>query len=519
MQNTDQFPERQVESESADYVGHFDKNDRYRLVKQGALNYSGQIASTLSSLVLVPFMLLRLGVEAYGFWILVLATPAFVSGIDSALYLAITRETASHCDASRVTDEPTRSFLSACCGAYAAFGLACGLFITVIGALMIGRLHLSASVQSAAPTVILAVAIAFFAGRVVTFANAVLAGFQRFGTINAIAIGALTCRFLGFGLLLLLHRSLAAIAMWYTVVALGECVVALGFARRLGALRWDGSLLEWRRLMRVVEFGLSSFLTTELFNFLSFSPPILAGILTGGTSATMALYAGQRPGVIVSEINWRGAEVLFSASAAEEKRREGAAHAELMAFGTRNLLAVAMPLCIGLFVLAPVLVSVWLRNAIPGIATVMRLTTIGVIADALWVGPLHILWGRGESNRVLVITSYVAASSLLLNLLLIPHFGAPGAAIAFAVSNWIGAIITMIDAARGTGSSWLKPVVASFSGVALPSIALAISTITVSALLRNHQRLLLLTAVVVGGIVYSGLFLAWQGFRDRPRAA
>ena len=113
MQNSLQFPERQIESESADYVGQFDKSDRYRFISQAALNYSGQIASTLSSLALVPFMLLRLGVEAYGFWILVLATPSFVAGIDSSLYLAITRETALHCDRSRVTDESTRLFLSA----------------------------------------------------------------------------------------------------------------------------------------------------------------------------------------------------------------------------------------------------------------------------------------------------------------------------------------------------------------------------------------------------------------------
>jgi O-antigen/teichoic acid export membrane protein len=319
--------------------------------------------------------------------------------------------------------------------------------------------------------------------------------------------------------MLLLHRSLSAIAIWYAVVALGESVVALGISHRLGAVRFNSSLLHWRRLMRVIEFGLSSFLTTELFNFLSFGPPVLAGILTGGTSATLTLYAGQRPGVIVSEISWRGAEVLFSASAAEEKRRDGAAYAELMSFGTTSLLAVAMPLCIGLFVLAPVLASVWLRNAIPGIATVTRLTTIGVIADALWVGPLHVLWGRGLANRVLVITSCVAASSLLLNVLLVPHFGAPGAAIAFAVSNSIGAIITMIDAARGTDTSWLRPLLASISGVALPSIALAISTITVSVLLRNDPRLLLLTAVVVGGITYTSLFLAWQRLRNKLRWA
>ena len=513
MPNSDQFPERQIESESADYVGHFGKNDRYRLVTQGALNYSGQIASTLSSLVLVPFMLLRLGAEAYGFWILVLATPAFVSGIDSALYLSITRETASHCDVNRVTDESTRSFLSACCGVYASFGLVCGLLIAVIGGLMIGRLHLSASVQSAAPTVILAVAIAFSAGRVVTFANAVLAGFQRFGTINAISIGSLTSRFLGFGLLLLLHRSLSAIAIWYTVVALGECLVALGFPHRLGAVRGDRSLLEWRRLMRVVEFGLSSFLTTELFNFIGFSPPILAGILTGGTSTTMALYAGQRPCFIVSEFSWRGAEVLFSASAAREKRGGGEAFANLMTFGTKCLLAVAMPICISLFVLAPVLVSVWLRNAKPEIATVMRLTSIGVIADALWVGPLHVLWGRGLANRVLLISSGVAASSLLLNFLLIPRFGAPGSALAFAASAWIGAIITTLNATKETNSSWFKFIVSSFSDLAIPSTCLAITVFAASALLYQYPRLLLLAATIGGGVVYTLIFWTQERFR------
>lgn len=519
MEIMDQFPERQTESETADYVGHFDKSDRYRLVSQGALNYSAQIASTLSSLVLVPFMLLRLGAEAYGFWIFALTIPAFASGIDSALYLSITRETASHCDVNRVTDDSTSSFLSASCGVYGALGLACGMFIVAAGSLMMPNLHLSASVQSAAPTVFWAVAIAFAAGRTVTFANAVLAGFQRFGTINAITVAALIFRFSGFSLLLLRHCTLAAIAVWYTVVALMECLLALSIAHRLGAVRADRSLLQWRRLSRTVEFGLSSFLTTELFNLCSFSPPVLAGILTGGARATMALYAGQRPCFIVSELNWRGAEVLFSASAAQERRRGNAAYSDLVVFGTTHLLAVAMPLCIGLFILAPVLISVCLRNATPGIATVMRLTSIGVIADALWVGPLHVLWGRGLANRVLVITASVAASALLLNFLLIPRFGAPGSALAFTVSTWIGAIITMIAVARETGLPWLGSLFASFSQIAVPSVALAISTFTISVLLRNDPKSLLLTSVVGGGIVYAGLFLGWQSLRNRPRKA
>ncbi len=145
MQTIDPFPERQNDSETADYVGQFDRKYRLRLLGQGALNYSSQIAAVRSSLVLVPFMLLRLGAEAYGFWILVLATPVFAAGVDSGLALSITRGTVSHHDGNRVTDGSTSSFLSACCGVYAALGAVCGVVAVGTDSFMVRHLRLSAS--------------------------------------------------------------------------------------------------------------------------------------------------------------------------------------------------------------------------------------------------------------------------------------------------------------------------------------------------------------------------------------
>jgi O-antigen/teichoic acid export membrane protein len=517
MKASDQFPDRQSESETSDYAGHFNASDRLRLMSQGILNYGGQIASALSSLVLVPFMLMRLGAEAYGFWIVALATPAFVAGLDSALSLAVTRESAQHHDADQINDESTSLFLSACCGVYFVFGLVCGLLVVATGIKMAPHLHLSPTLQSATPTVFAAVATGFAAGRAVTFATGVLAGFQRFGTINAISVGGLVCRFSGFVLLLMRHTSLGAIALWYAVVALAECLVALSYAYRLGAVRADRSLLQWRRLNRSVDFGLSSFLTSELLNLCNFGPAILIGLLGGGARATMTLYAGQRPSYIVSELNWKAGEVLFSESASKEMQKGNEAYAQLMIFGTTWLLAVAMPLCIGLFILAPVLVSVWLRTSSPEIIAVMRLTSIGAIADALWVGPLHTLWGRGLARRVLLITAGVTASVFLLNFLLIPRFGASGAAFAFTTSTCLGAIVTMIAAATEVDSSWIRLLFASFIAVALPSVCLAASTLTTAVLLRDHPKLLLMIAFSVGGIVYVSLFLVCHRFRTNSR--
>ena len=507
------LPTPQNESETSDYVERIDSTERARLVSQGVLHYSGQIAGVLSSLVLVPLMLTRLGAEAYGFWIVALAAPGFITGLDSALYLSISREAASHRTGNRIVDEATTRYLSACCGAYVMVGLVGAAFVVFSGALITRPLHLSASVQANAATVFVAVAIAFGAGRAVVFGNAVLLGFQRFGTMNAISVGVLVLRLFTFVVLLTLNYSIGAIAVCHAVLGLLECFLTLGLTYRLGALRLNQWLVQWGQLRRVGEFGVSSFLTTILQNLCWFSPPVLLGIMTGGTVSTTSLYAGQRPCFIVSELNWRGAEVLFSASASRDEQQGDKAYAELMVFGTKCVLAVAMPLCIGLFLLAPELVQAWLRIARPETATVMRLTALGVIADAVWVGPLHVLWGRGRARRVLLLTAALTASVLILNLVLIPRLGVAGVGVAFAVSAWVAAIATTIDAARETKSSWMRLLVSSFSDVALPSLGLAIFVLSTVALLRESPRVLLLIAVIGGGLVYAMLYWLQGRFR------
>jgi O-antigen/teichoic acid export membrane protein len=180
MSISDPLPTPQNESETSDYVERIDATDRSRLVGQGVLHYSGQIASVLSSLALVPLMLTRLGAEAYGFWIVALAVPGFVTGLDNALYLSITRETASHRRGDRISDDSISRFLSACCGACVLVGLLSGVFVVCSGALVTRNLHLSAAVRADAVIVLVSVAVAYAAGRAVVFGNAVLSGFQRF---------------------------------------------------------------------------------------------------------------------------------------------------------------------------------------------------------------------------------------------------------------------------------------------------------------------------------------------------
>ena len=483
---------------------------RAQLVKQGVFHYTGQLAPVLSSIVLVPFMLGHLGVEAYGFWIVALAAPGFAVGLDNALYVSIAREAAAHRGLSRISESETGRFLSACCGAYVALGVLCVLWIGGTGVFLVRHLHLSAELRTTAPIVFGSVAIGFVAGRATAFANAVLAGFQRFGTMNAISVGVLAGRFVGFVALLTYHYSLGAIAVWYMTTGVVESVVALGFAHRLGAVHFDRSLVEWRRLRQVGSFGVSSFLTTVVQNIWWFSPPMIVGLMAGGAGATAALYTGQRPCFIVSELNWRGAEVLFSASAGADEPNAEDRHSELLIFGTKCLLAVAMPLCIGLYLLAPALLSVWLNVPPSGTERIMRITALGVIADALWVGPLHVLWGRGRARAVLMITSVVTGLGLLLTVVSVAHMGTPGAAWAFAISSWVGAIVTLIVAARETATSWLKFLLGTVGEVAIPSAAMVVFVLGATLAIRGNPLVFLLLGALGGGTLYAIIFLLQQ---------
>ena len=512
MPDTEPLPLPETEPEILDHSTQFNFRDPRHLLRQGALHYSGQIATLISSIVLVPIMLVKLGAETYGLWIVALAAPAFLAGLDNALCLSVTRETASHCSTERITDNAITRFLTACFGAFLVMGFVGGVFVITAASGIMLKLRLDPALRTQVPIVIACVAMAFLAGRASAFGNAVLAGFNRFGTINALSVSALAFRFTGFFVLLERHAFLSAIAIWFCIIGFLDAAVAVRIAWRLDAVRFDRSLWHWAHLRRAGSFGIWSFLTTEVLNLGTYAPAFLLGVLTGGTAATTTLFTGQRPGLIISDFNWRGGDILFAASASKSEHEEATIDLSMMLFGTTGVLAIALPLCIGLFILAPQIVLVWLHGARPGTVTVMRVTAIGILADALLVSPMHVLWGRGSARTVLAVALGITSSILVINVLLVPKMGATGSAIAFTVSTWIGAIAVTVVALRELKSSLSGAMLAPFLRLLLPAALLAVCTQWLSMSLGAAPRLLLITAVGSGGILYGTVFVMQKRF-------
>jgi O-antigen/teichoic acid export membrane protein len=478
---------------------------RAQLLVNGFFHYAGQIASVISGIVLVPLMLNHLGPEVYGFWVLAFSIPGFVLGLDTILYFPIVRKVAAHRDC---IPETTSLFLSACCGVYFCSGALCAAVTVVGGFAVTGHMHLSATTRAAIPAVLSAVAVGFIAGRLQAFANAVLAGRQMFQVMNSISVAVLIVRTSVIVFLLLHGHSLILIAASYAALSIVEVAIALGFTYKLRAFRPKRVFTEWSRLREIGEFGVVSFLATLVQNIWWFSPQLLVGLLSGNTSANASLYAGQRPCFVISDLNWRGADVLFAAAASQAAEKDKKRISEVLDFGGKNVLAIALPLAVGLFFFAPALVRVWLGAAAPLTVNIMRFTSIGIVADALWVGPLHVMWALGRARRVLIISLYMASASMVIDLPAIHWFGPVGAALTFSLTAWLGTIFAAIEVARELGISWRRCLLRPFTELAIPILLL--TGYCLAVLLLSSNPWVTLLSGSAGGALYVILFVIKQ---------
>jgi len=173
------------------------------------------------------------------------------------------------------------------------------------------------------------------------------------------------------------------------------------------------------------------------------------------------------------------------------------------------VLAIALPLAVGLFIFAPALVRVWLGGAAPPLTVkVMRLTCAGVAADAFWVGPLHVLWALGRARKVLNISLYMTAASLPINLVAIHWLGAAGAALTFSVTACLGATLAATEVARELGISWRRCLLRPLAELTIPILLLTGYSLAVLLLLHNPWVTLLSGSA--GGVLYAIFFVVKQ---------
>jgi O-antigen/teichoic acid export membrane protein len=399
-----------------------------RLLASGALiQQVAQASGLLVLLVVVTVLARRLSVAELGAYGLV----ASLAGYLLALRNSIASSTVRALAAAVERDERARMFSTAA-ALYAAVGLFTGLIIAaaalaIAGAILEGELAGDARVGGVGLGLVTAVGIA-----ATVYLDALRAErqFVRAARTEILAVALylalmLTLVFAGADLGVLIAASGAIPLFSGGLCALVAWRAGLGF-------RFTPAGVRRRRLMLIVPTA-GWLLVVELCNLAmyAFSRIILGAY---GTAATVGRFEGPvRAHNLLYALGGALAVPVVPTAARYIATGDDRRLRELVVRGTRYTLALFVPICVTLIVLAGPILDVWLGERYgDGDLALAILVSYWLLYGGLVVTP-GFLVGAGRARALARIMIAVAAANLALSLVLTPELGLEGPAVATAL--------------------------------------------------------------------------------------
>lgn len=386
------------------------------------INGVGHAMSLVPALVLVPVMLVKLGADRYGLWILGKAATGWTSNIlDLGLSWTIIREVSK----TRDTPEPA-SFVSTarlCCLGLAIIG---SVALISFGAFLGSFLGRSMEAERLEFLAMLWFAVAFIPARMLSCELRVFQGLGRFDVYNTLLVT-----------LSLVNAIALIVALWSGagVIGLIEVQSVLTAFAWLFAHTWVIRLkpqfrlrgrVKWSTVFSQLEFSLSSQSITTLNAIIWDAAPFLLSACSGLGAVTQYYIGGKFPLFIMQLVGTSSPVVVSKASEGCEQARRS--ENVLFVTGTRVLLLAVTPICIVLWILAPYALRLWVGQTTPDAVSVMRILAGATLAEAVCTVPFGILWGKGEVLTLVVAMCLGAVVSLSVALLLTKMIGVAGPA-------------------------------------------------------------------------------------------
>ncbi len=491
-------------------------DDRVRLMREGLVNYSGTFMSLLLGLILVPVMLDGLGAEGYGVWVAAAAVAIVVGSLDLGLGSLVMREVAA-ADPRSDNGESAR-VVSVAGSAYLLFGALGGAVVALVGIPLSAALDLSRDTGGAARLAFALAGLSLVGDQILLFTGGVLGGLRRFGSVNALTIALVAGRFVGIVGLLTSGAGLVAVMAWQAAMSLAVGFAGLRLLARVAPAFGLGLRLrpDLRALRPRASFGIGSVLAT-LASAVSWQVvPLMVGVVAG--SPALALYqVSQKIPLAVSAISNRMSTVLFPVASQYERSGDLASSRDLVVTGTRWIAIVVVPLAALLWPLAPAILDVWVDDTSASGAAIFRLAIVAVVADALGISALQVLWGRAAMGAIVTILGGTALLNVTVGLVLLLEVGPVGAAWGLAVSTVSGAAFLLLATTRQLRMSVRDLAASTGRGLIIPALACGGVSYGAARLIGPDEWPELAAVALAAACAY-GVLLVLRGAQPEERA-
>lgn len=216
---------------------------------------------------------------------------------------------------------------------------------------------------------------------------------------------------------------------------------------RFAAVNWLGfalSLIVWRR--------------SEFFFLARYSTDTQIGLYSVSFAAVAALVSSlDAISMVIAP-----AVATLSGAGAEERIRSGFSRA------VRLVLYLTLPMTAGALAVGPAALRVIYGSSYRGAASPLLIMLVIFPTLPLLNLASSMLWGLGRVKTWLIVCAFASVVNLSLDFILIPHFGATGAALANSGAQVSAAVAIVISACRSVGPvNWQVPALVRSSVAAL----------------------------------------------------
>ena len=408
------------------------------LSQRGARNavYSGIgfFVRAAITVVLTPILVHGLGATYYGIWSLAAAATGFVAMLDLGMDTALVRSLAG-AFAVGDFDEVRRTIRS---GVAYYIGIGCfgALVMAFFGLVLAGPVfHLHGTTLDVAKFAFVVSGIGF-AGQVTRLAmgGSLPMALQRYDIVNALRIASAAIFAIGAATIVWTGHGLRPLVVWNASVDFLLLIVTIAVARRLFRSISFRPALDRARIRKLLTFSLWVFVGNLSAFILYQFDRVLLGSLDSVSSVTYYAVAGSAASYVYAIIGSL-ASVVIPASTELFARGDRERARRLYERATRFCVLVVGSIAIPIVVFANPIVRVWLGASYAHKTEhLLQILVVTFALLSLSIIPFNILIGAGRPRTVGLLNVAVAFLNVTFVLVLVPPYGATGAAVAYLIS-------------------------------------------------------------------------------------
>src|ERR1700683_3512919 len=403
---------------------------RVQATKNVSAVWLGLLVQVAVGFFLSPFILHKLGDNAFSLWVLVFSLTGYYGVLDLGIRSSIVRYVARF--AATRDEENLAKFLSTSVAFYAFVSLVV-LFLTGLGFFCLPSIFKIPPdlLESSRVLFVLAGVSAALSFPLGVFAS-VLEGCQRFSWLHISQIGVTLLRGLLIAIALTRGGGLMAIGVITTAMTLVSYLIIMWLAYRAFPLRFSSKAVDSQAFRQMLSYSAFVFMILVADKLRFQTGPILVGAMI--SSSAVAYFAIGSKLVEYSTSAVRSMAIVFTPMSSHlDATGDVVRLRQTLVLGSRACALVTFPLCAVIVILGRSIIEVWVGAHYLSSYLVLVILSVPRTLYLAQSPSTKILLGMGRHRTLATVLLLEGGINILLSILLSRHFGIAGVALGTAI--------------------------------------------------------------------------------------